>query len=227
MLQCGWVNDTAFRNTQIKQLQALLNDKHSRDTNTPVITIILDSIDAWMTNANAPDYDHLLDHPNPYLHAAAATQEIIGWDNFLKARLSKAWTNFHSHEATSRSPQSTKNWIQKLSKWSWNLFSDSWKSRNTLIFGENDENTRAIKLSQLEPQVRKAFVDCNDLPDTHKHHHQYQSIEEILQRPISTISLWLTQAEQTLTEHRKAKSRGFPQTLITRFFLPVIPPPVT
>jgi hypothetical protein len=177
-----------------------------------------------MHNQPQPDYDHLLNDPNPYLHAAIATQEIIGWDNFLKSRFSKAWTNCLAHNKTTNAtsaPSSAIPILLQMANWSWNLFLDTWKERNKIVFGANNENTSAIHLLRQEAEITETYEACNQLLPAARRHHQYLPLQDLLKARTSTLTLWLTQARQTLAEHRKQINKGREQTLLTRFFPPM------
>jgi hypothetical protein len=172
-----------------------------------------------MKNEPQPDYDHLLNDPNPYLHAAIATQEIIGWDNFLKARFSKAWTNCLTHnKPNSATNASSTTVLSKLANWSWDLFFETWKERNQLVFSANNEKTSEIHLLRQEAEVKELYEACNQLRPAARRHHQYLPLPDLLKARTSTLTLWLTQARQTLAEHRKQINKGREQTLLTRFF---------
>ena len=223
-LQCYWTTDDTFRNSQINKLKCSFNKKDQPNT-TNIQSIIINSIQAWMTNAIETDYTELLDDPNPYMHAAAATQEIIGWDNFLKARFSHAWTNCYVFQLNT-THQLAKTWLARLANWTQDLFFAAWKARNQLIFGEHSEKQSDVQRTRLDANIREIYAACNQLNDTAKAHHQFCPLDDLLKAPTSTLTIWLTQAKQTLTEHCKAITKGFPQTLITWYFASRQPQPV-
>ena len=159
------------------------------------------------------------------MHAAAATQEIIGWDNFLKARFSHARTNCYAFQLNT-THQLANTWLARLANWTQDLFFAAWKARDQLIFGEHSEKQSDVQRTQLDANIREIYAACNQLHDTAEAQHQYCPLDDLLKAPTSTLTIWLTQAKQTLTEHCKAITKGFPQTLITRYFAPRQPQPV-
>ena len=146
-----------------------------------------------------------------------ATQHNIGWDNFFRARLTDIW---HMCQPTP-SQISSVTWIKQITTWIWNLFFDSWTSRNNLLFGDTLESKNNINILRLEAKVREQYMACDQLPQAHRNHTQYTSLQQLLQCHPETLTMWLTQTTQTLQEHRKAINKGMSQQLIMQFFAPV------
>jgi hypothetical protein len=151
-----------------------------------------------------------------FIHAAASTQDTIGWNNFFRARLSQAWRLCQP----ANSKLTSNKWVQSLTNWIWDTFHNSWTNRNTILFGETHETIRQVHIMRLEAKARETYEACNQLPIAHKRHHQYTPIETLLKGPPETLTMWITQAESTIQEHRKSINNGLPQQLITRYFGP-------
>ena len=212
------------RETKSAQLHLILAS--DQPTHESLATHILTSIDAWMRDLPLPEYDHVLHHNNPYLHAALATQEIIGWENFLKTRFSRAWLNCFTYKTNTTNAKPPHQVLSKVAKWVWTLFLDTWKNRNTIVFGDNNQNTSDVHHQRLNARISKLYTACNQLPLSSRQHHQYKPLAELLKSKTSTLTLWQTQAEQTLAEHRKQINKGLPQNLITRYFAPITGTPI-
>ena len=215
LLQCSWRTDAAFRMTQTALLTNILNPTSSPDT-TLQDTVLL-SIHHWMYDLPQPDFDHLLDtDSDQFIHALAATQHIIGWDNFFRARLTNAW---HLCQPPLTNISST-IWIKQLTTWIWNLFFECWTSRNSILFGDSPASKNKINILRLEAKVREQYAACDQLPPTHRNHTQYTSLDQLLKCHPETLTMWLTQTTMTLQEHRKAINKGTSQRLITWYFVP-------
>ena len=215
MIQCRWLCDPLFRTTQITLLTNILNPTSNHDT-TLQDTVLL-SIHHWMHALPPPVYDHLLSNDShQFIHAMTATQHNIGWDNFFRARLTDIW---HMCQPTP-SQISSVTWIKQITTWIWNLFFDSWTSRNNLLFGDTLESKNNINILRLEAKVREQYMACDQLPQAHRNHTQYTSLQQLLRCHPETLTMWLTQTTQTLQEHRKAINKGMSQQLITQFFAP-------
>jgi hypothetical protein len=218
LIQCRWISDETFKIQKTSKLATILK-KSNPTSNDAIHQAITQCIEAWMHNQPQPDYDHLLHDPNPYLHAAIATQEVIGWDNFLKSRFSKAWSDCLAHNKTTNATNASIDaTLLQIANWSWDLFFETWKERNKLVFGANNENTSAIQLLRQEAEITETYEACNQLPQAARRHHQYLPLQDLLKARTSTLTLWLTQARQTIAEHRKHINKGREQTLLTRFF---------
>ncbi len=167
-----------------------------------------------MNNTQPPDITHLLQEHD--LHTALETQNTIGWDNFLRARLASTW---QSCQPTSLTISSDK-WMTNVASWTAWLFHECWSTRNTLLFGTTTESRNNIQTIRLEAQIRDTYEACNQLNPTHRRHHQYTSLEHLLTSNPTILTLWLSQATHSILEHRKSINNGIQQQLITRYFAP-------
>ena len=170
-----------------------------------------------MTNKPSPNYDHLLHHTNPHLQAAAETQNLLGWDNFLKMRFALAWKNCYEFEHSNTPNKHFTSWIRALSQWSWDFFSTTWEARNRLIFGENNKHHSTIQKARMASMIKETYEACTQLPEGQQNHIQHKSLDNLISKT-HILTLWLTQAQQLLREHRKSVTKSLPQTLITQFF---------
>jgi hypothetical protein len=149
-----------------------------------------------MSSKPQPNYDHLDTESERFIHATIATQDIIGWDNFFQARLSTTW---HLVQPTPHK-YSSNTWIKLLTTWIWNLLTDCWASRNTLLFGKTTTSKRKVNLYRLEAKVREIYTECFQLPTAHRQHTQFIPLEALLKTHPKTLTMWLTQSKQTMSE---------------------------
>ena len=171
-----------------------------------------------MTQTDLPDVEHLQDNDTTILlHATVSTQETIGWDNFLRSRLTHAWRLV---QPPSKTRITSNKWMSQLTDWIWELFHTSWKTRNTALFGTTKETAQRIHITRLEARTREIYEACFQIPLPQKQHHHFTTLDNLLRSPPTILTLWLTQAEQTLSEHRKAINKGTSQRLITQYFAP-------
>ena len=217
LLHCQWTADANFKTKQITALRTILTGTPPNHDTTLADTVITE-IDHWMRGLAPPDIDHLLHQDSTtYLHAGISTQYTIGWDNFFRARLAHAWSLCQPDGAKISSTA----WISKITCWIWDFFFDCWHSRNLLLFGDTPQSNRHIHIIRLEAKIRETYNACNALPLAHRTHHQFVPLQRLLQLQPATLTMWLTQATQTLIQHRKAINKGTSQQLITRYFNPV------
>jgi hypothetical protein len=161
-----------------------------------------------MTNQRTPETNQLQDDESTiYLHAALETQNTIGWENFFRARITNASWQLCQPEAT-RTP--CKNHSMDLGI----------ILRLLAIPQHNPiwQSSSLVKQLRLKAKVREVYEACYQLPTTHKQHHQYTPIKNLILQPPSIRTIWLTQAQQTLQEHRKSIAKGLIQQPITRYF---------
>ena len=96
----------------------------------------------------------------------------------------------------------------------------TWENRNQLIFGTTHHTENAVKRARMEARIRDLYTTLSTLEDKWKLPHIYKPVDELLKSHPDYLTLWTTQAEQTLRAHRKSLTRGRHHNPITRYFHP-------
>jgi hypothetical protein len=77
--------------------------------------------------------------PRNLLQQAFRTQSHIGWDNFLKGRISRDWLTYVRHnEAHSNGYGKSKDWPAKFIGGLWKHFKRLWQFRNDIYHQDNE-----------------------------------------------------------------------------------------
>jgi hypothetical protein len=173
--------------------------------------VLQKGIDTWLRGADA----HAEDIGDALLRAAAEEQSNIGWDNFMKGRLSRLWKE---HIASTTNTHTAIQWERQQTAWIWGLVEAAWENRNTKLFGNTPEESTNTQRLRIEPKVEELYKQCLQLPVNNRRAHTILQLQALLAKPIEYLTLWITQAEATLRTHRKAITKGFYGVPITRFF---------
>jgi hypothetical protein len=85
------------------------------------------------------------------LQQAFRTQSQIGWDNFLKGRISRDWLTYvRYNEAHSNGHGKSKDWLAKFIGGLWKHLKRFWQFRNNIYHQDNEGTIAQYKLKSLE-----------------------------------------------------------------------------
>jgi hypothetical protein len=89
--------------------------------------------------------------PMNLLQQAFGTQSHIGWDNFLKFRISRDWLTYvHHNEAHSNGHGKSKDWSAKCIGGLWGHLKRLWQFWNDIYHQDNEGTIARYKLKALE-----------------------------------------------------------------------------
>jgi hypothetical protein len=201
MVQCIWQRNEQFRTEKTASLDRILKDI-PQQTQESLRTAVVHWLADQDPTPTVPDIDNM-DH---LLHAAWEEQYAIGWDNFMRARISRLWSA-HIEQATSQH-QATQ-WERQIARWIWSYLEDAWEDRNQILFGDTREASQTTLQQRLDPKIRDLYAQCQQLPLSLRQTHTKLPLADLLKKPPEYLTLWMTQSEQTLRSHRKAITKGF------------------
>jgi hypothetical protein len=102
--------------------------------------------------------------PRNLLQQALRTQSHIGWDNFLKSRISRDWLTYVRHnEAHSNGHGKSKDWPEKLIGGLWEPLKRLWQFRNDIYHQDNEGTIARYKLEALEREMEKLWTRHSEL----------------------------------------------------------------
>jgi hypothetical protein len=97
--------------------------------------------------------------PRNLLQQAFRTQSHIGWDNFLKGRISRDWLTYvHHSETHSNGHGKNKDWSAKFIGGIWDYLKCLWKFRNDIYHQDNEGTIARYKLEALERKMQKLWA---------------------------------------------------------------------
>jgi hypothetical protein len=151
------------------------------DTPPDVFHAITYGLKSWFNNDRSygpepdinwppPSYPYTTDHSS--IQDAFAEQCDIGWEEFLRGRLSTKWGSIMQlfyKQSNSSSTKNTLAWEVTVIKTTWQIFLTCWEHRNVLKHGPDDEANRQIRSKDIDQQVRNAYRhDRNQVAPQHQ-----------------------------------------------------------
>jgi hypothetical protein len=216
IVQCAWANNHEFRNNRIEALRMCISADACGHSLAMALT---NGIQSWMLNTPPPDPEQLLqDEETRLLHAACELQQAIGWDHFFRVRITPLWSQCRANNAS----VSHQTWENRLARWIWQTVIGAWADRNKTLFGDSPLEANNVLRSRLEPRIREIYLEFEGLPPSIKLKYITKPVDALLKAHPDYLTVWTTQATQTLQVHRKALTRGQHLQPITRYF-PRIP----
>jgi hypothetical protein len=93
------------------------------------------------------------------LQQAFRTQSHIGWDNFLKGRISRDWLTYVRHnEEHSNGHGESKDWSAKFIGGLWEHLKRLWQFRNDIYHQDYEGTIERYKLRALERDIEKLWA---------------------------------------------------------------------
>ena len=196
MVRCPDPDAAALRTRSLLSLKALLTDT---GTDPTLCHILCTAITQWLhTGARHIAISPPADHPFcAQLYEAITKQNIIGWDQFFKGRLSKTWGACYTSWATylrdpaSRHPLSSITWATRLIKWAWDLVFQLWHQRNHKLFTTSDVNNTTTSTLRLQAQVRELYSRSQHLPRSDLDAYFREDLEQFQLRPQHVLEAWI------------------------------------
>jgi hypothetical protein len=97
--------------------------------------------------------------PRNLLQQAFRTQSHIGWDNFLKGRISRDWLTYVRHnEENSNGHGKSQDWYAKFIGGLWEHSKRLWQFRNDIYHEDNEGTIARYKLEALERDMEKLWA---------------------------------------------------------------------
>jgi len=139
-----------------KGLLALDQTLERLDTPVDLSTAIIHSLTSWFDNDSSYGPEPAVEWPPPtfqyleaHAHIQAAFEEqcVIGWDEFLRGRISTKWGSIIQDFYTKTNAKENRNrmaWEVTVIKSTWNIFLSCWQLRNNLKHGADDNENKKI-----------------------------------------------------------------------------------
>jgi hypothetical protein len=135
----------AYKINLIKDISKMMINNNTHDDLQRVICACLN---AYIHGREIPTMNELADNPSDLLVQAYIDQEAIGWDNFLRGRMTKKWGEIYSRSNVTQNHETrkvkSKKWGKDLVVYCWKFFLSTWTERNQIEHGSaSKEETNA------------------------------------------------------------------------------------
>ena len=131
------------------------------------------------------------------LERAYHRQTKIGWNNFMKGRISSAWGDImreHYKEYPSKNPSiNHRQFRETLITSLWTIYDKIWKVRNAMLHDPND--IEALGNVDLNDRIRHYYDNSHDLLGPGDQHLFSENIQDQLSKSITIKRTWLRTAD--------------------------------
>ncbi len=215
---------------RLKALEQLASSLKSKGTDPAITTIIIAGCRAWLEHGSTTiDLDAPTTHPfREVLNEAIRRQNSIGWNNFLRGRLSFAWgfcfQKWLRHaQPAPQSPTTKKldpdSWTTHVIKWVFDMVLDLWKNRNDHIFNVNDEHDTTEERLRLQAETRERHSRCpQDLPRSDLDAYFSEPLDTLLLRKTHVLRVWIAHVDRIYIRHRNEINQRTKRNLLTYYF---------
>jgi hypothetical protein len=158
VLQCPGEDRSNQQKEAMQSFRAHLNAKH---TPTVMTDLICDSMENWIhrRRISLPTWTQT----EPFLTAltvAFNSQKQIGWDQFFRGRLSRAWASAIGLYYKERRPGTAythDKWIRNTIKATWNFSMSLWRQRCASYHGINSLHTLERKRKSTAQRAKDVY----------------------------------------------------------------------
>jgi hypothetical protein len=185
VLQCPATSIAIFR----QDCETVLWKYLSKIQTPPIIlAAIRYGLDTW-SHSTATKATSLPDD----VTAAIASQSTLGWDSFLRGRISLSWRTIYTYYSPSGNFPAL-SWAGHLVRLLLDHSATLWNYRNGIIHGHNLAQSRAIQITELSQQIQVAYdasaVDPHHIPSNWRHLFR-SPLEQLLCAGRDTMQCWL------------------------------------
>ena len=215
--------------SEIQTALSSLTDCFSRFKVTQLMRqCILHGINNWLTSTSTPFAfnDSHTDQIFQAIRLATSEQNAIGWDNFIRGRLTSTWIAAHDlYHASRRLPPALKGpyLATALTGAMWFFCRHMWIQRNLAVYGDTPASARDIQEKQINQRITVAYTTQADFSSNDQtilfHVSLPDRLQHSLSRKVSWYSLYQTclNAPDTPTNHPAR-----PSTSLHNFFRPFV-----
>jgi hypothetical protein len=198
-------------------------------TDPALVTILSDGIDHWMQTGQRQLLIHPPDtHPfSSQIADAIAHQNLLGWDQFLRGRISQHWAtcqiSWQHQQLTPRGPRrlhDADSWATLVVKWGISTFFSLWTHRNETAHTSVPTHTDPVAAVRLKAKVRDLYSRKDDLPQADIHAYFSMPLSQFLSSSLHTLTVWIAHVDRIFIRHRKEIRQRQRRGLITFFFHP-------
>lgn len=197
-------------------------------TPTPVLHLFIHGIQTWcrlqqgyMSRQLAPTTH---DITKSHLTLAYTEQSSpIGWEAFLRGRVSKNWGSAYRGTFPTASEQEIETWLGNVIKINMDLYLALWKHRNEVVFGQDEAAARSKTMEKLREAVTAEYRQYQKDPFMISRQQsrlfESRTLHQRLQQDQDSIKCWLadvTEAKQVQVELRRRAAEAAKMFFVPR-----------
>jgi hypothetical protein len=221
LLTCNSKEAQLSRQTATEKLGKAIAAAHTPE---PLAAHLLHCIDSWTQ-------DQVV-RPSPgtkdKITKATREQNHIGWDNFLRGRISKGWHLAYLHFQPIQDKQRVtraSTWTRKLITAVWDYSFSLWEARNNTVHGQTEaaRESKALKeLRRTAKQLYNSFENDPHIVPTNQNHLFDKPLLLMLQLPFTNLQCWILSAQEAIAmqQCRDSLRNTKQRELLRQFFVP-------
>jgi hypothetical protein len=192
------------------------------DTKPYLQSILLDGLSEWLEGCT------ICAGVYPFMYGKLIRQQTdIGWRQLFNGRLSSEWSRLQDDYLSQQHLQSKTRtgslWTTSIITSIWSQFEIVWELRNGVIHGNDNHNRNMIRRQTAVHQLNAIYNLCDELLPSDRVH-LFDTVEEHLTLPTTTILNWVTVYKSMFTDSiRKAKKQAVVGVrAISEYMLPLL-----
>jgi hypothetical protein len=167
-------------------------------TNEATIRAIIYYLANWLYNRKLESIYNLIPDASSTLKKAIEEQEEIGWDHFIKGRISQTWSCLYQYDIETKEHNqkyvTVEKWDKEIVRIGWDFVLEAWSHRNNIEHdNEGDPKTRKKEkiIGKILWKIKNAKVK---LP------YKYNKIDEdsLKKCPIANLEMLIEQIQMCI-----------------------------
>jgi hypothetical protein len=162
LIQCPSISRQRWRAATTSSLRKRL--LHNQ-TNPVLIDIMMAGLQSYFLDrpldySEFSDFDATYRHRRPY-YTLPKHQESIGWDHFLRGKLSHHWTELQQDFVWRTAPETkfdSEAWLRLIIRPLFTDCLDLWTIRNNERHGTDDQAKKSLRVAQAEQDLRALYL---------------------------------------------------------------------
>jgi hypothetical protein len=189
-----------LKKNYMRNLYRIMESNETEENTSRVIGVC---INKWIHGEEIPKMKELADNPSKELIEAYKEQTTIGWDQFLKGRLSIKWgetyNKYKEKEKTKKKYVDAEKWGKDIIVVSWKFFLDIWRERNDNEHGNGNE-ANIKKKKKLVEKIKWLKTKNRDLSSSYTNN---EDTIDLTKLPMDNLLMMETQLIQGKIDRRE------------------------
>ena len=206
IIRCLSPQRSEIRKTWVLELDKFLCASHTHDA---VRQAIMCGLNAWLNNHKPPILQQVILNASSQLIHAYNEQTKIGWNHFVRGRLSIMWANLAQHHMNkmeiSSISMSSERWGKRIISINWIGVLGLWEQRNSEEHGDTPEEQTSISKEKL--LIEAVSIQETDLPISFvDRDYLFRSIDDLRTHSLAGISNWIRNARHLIKTYKQKSS---------------------
>ena len=218
IMKCRTDSRKRIRTKWISETTKYLEQKY---TPTEVKDAIVKGLSMWLEVKEKEEDDETITEPNKYIIAATNKQQDIGWEHFVRGRITIKWGELINQHLRDQKIQpeemDAEKWGMKLININFKYLLEMWELRNQEVFGTTPEQIEKNKVIQCLEEV-KYIQEMNQDCSAFERDWLFEDIEELSKQNSNRLEIWLHGARIFAKANEKNGSLGTDCRKISEFY---------